>query len=302
MNRRLESPLRLGVIGLSEGNGHPYSWSAICNGYETRAMADCPYPAIPRYLARQEFPAAMLGTARVTHVWTQNPAVSAHIARAALIPNVVTDPEAMIAAVDAVLLARDDAENHLRFAAPFLDAGLPIYIDKPLALSRGAALELFARARYPSQLFSCSALRYAAELQLRPPQRQRVGLVRLVDCVVPKDWAKYAAHVIEPVIAQFCDGDAIDRAERTRAGGMTQLLVTWASGLRTRFTSVGTARAPMEIVVHGTEASLRMRFRHAFPAFKAALSAFVSGVIEDKRVIPQQETLRVVELIEVGCG
>ena len=26
--------LRIGVIGLSEGNGHPYSWSAIINGFD----------------------------------------------------------------------------------------------------------------------------------------------------------------------------------------------------------------------------------------------------------------------------
>ena len=24
--------IRLGVIGMTEGNGHPYSWSAILNG------------------------------------------------------------------------------------------------------------------------------------------------------------------------------------------------------------------------------------------------------------------------------
>ena len=25
--------INLGLIGISEGNGHPYSWSAIINGY-----------------------------------------------------------------------------------------------------------------------------------------------------------------------------------------------------------------------------------------------------------------------------
>ena len=30
--------LKLGVIGLSEGNGHPYSWSAIFNGYDSVEM------------------------------------------------------------------------------------------------------------------------------------------------------------------------------------------------------------------------------------------------------------------------
>ena len=41
------SDLRLGVLGLSEGNGHPYSWSAIFNGYDPQAMASCPFPDIP---------------------------------------------------------------------------------------------------------------------------------------------------------------------------------------------------------------------------------------------------------------
>ena len=43
--------LTLGVMGMSEGNGHPYSWSAIINGdYDEKAMADCSYPVIPAYL------------------------------------------------------------------------------------------------------------------------------------------------------------------------------------------------------------------------------------------------------------
>ena len=30
--------IKLGLIGLSEGNGHPYSFSAIINGYDKQAM------------------------------------------------------------------------------------------------------------------------------------------------------------------------------------------------------------------------------------------------------------------------
>ena len=32
MNKKLS----LGLIGVSEGNGHPYSWSAIFNGYDKK--------------------------------------------------------------------------------------------------------------------------------------------------------------------------------------------------------------------------------------------------------------------------
>jgi len=265
-------------------------------------MADCPFPVIPRYLGQQSFPAAMLPGAKVTHIWTQDQVVSAHIARASLIPNVVTSLEAMLGEVDGILLARDDAENHFRFAQVFVRAGIPIYIDKPLALNRRAAHQLLDMTCYPGQVFSCSALRYASELRMTPAQSARVGAPRLVDAVVPKDWQKYAVHVIEPVLFQFCGADAIEGIHRTCAGGVTQLLVSWRSTLQTRFTSTGTARAPIEISVHGSEGSVRMRFRRAFPAFKAALAAFVSSVNEHRPAIPEQDMLRVVDLVETGCG
>ncbi len=43
--------IRLAMLGMIEGNGHPYSWSAIVNGYNPKEMAQCPFPVIPQYLA-----------------------------------------------------------------------------------------------------------------------------------------------------------------------------------------------------------------------------------------------------------
>src|SRR3972149_10802337 len=126
--------LKLGVIGLSPGNGHPYSWSAIFNGYDPVQMEKCGFSAIPRYLEKQRFPEDCIPEARVTHVWAQSKEISSYIAKAALIPNVVDRYTDMIGDVDGILLARHDAETHIDFAAPFLEAGLPVYIEKPLAL------------------------------------------------------------------------------------------------------------------------------------------------------------------------
>ena len=95
--------LRLGVVGLSEGNGHPYSWSAIFNGYDMAYMKDYGFPVIPKYLSRQSFPDDCIPNAHVTHVWTQGRAISEHVANASLIPNVEDCMEDMIGSVDAVL-------------------------------------------------------------------------------------------------------------------------------------------------------------------------------------------------------
>jgi len=293
-------PLRLGVIGMSEGNGHPYSWSAIFNGYDRLAMASCPFPAIAEYLGRQSFPGDALAGARVTHIWTQDRSVSEHVARASLIPNVVDRLESLVDQVDAVLLARDDAENHLRHAEVFLRTGLPIYIDKPLSLTRRDAEGLFSRAQYPGQIFTCTALRYARELRMNAARRARVGEVRLVDAVVPKGWNTYAIHVIEPVLASLPEADVVRHHYRTRENGVTQLSVTWASGLQTRFTSTGTATAPIAISVYGTQGSVRLKFRDSFSAFKAALARFIGGIGRKRSVIAEEATLKVIDLIELG--
>ena len=65
-------PLKLGVIGLSPGNGHPYSWSAIFNGYNPAEMENCGFPVIPRYLELKQFPKDAIAEAAVTHVWAQD--------------------------------------------------------------------------------------------------------------------------------------------------------------------------------------------------------------------------------------
>ncbi len=296
------APLRLGVIGLSAGNGHPYSWSAIFNGYDPEAMASCPFPAIPRYLARQSFPAVALASARVTHVWTQDRKISEHVARASRIPHVVDRLETMIGEIDAVLLARDDAQNHFEHAAPFLEAGVPIYIDKPLALSTRDALRLLALRHYSWQIFTCSALRYADELLISDSSRKRIGAVRLIDAIVPHVWETYAAHIVEPVLIAFPEADEVLDYQRFRREAVTTLTVHWASGLQTRFTSTGAAAGPITICAYGERAAVRRSFRDAFSAFRSALSQFIQTIQAQHCPIADAAMLRVVRLIELGCS
>lgn len=44
---------KIAMLGMVEANGHPYSWSAMFNGYDKEAMEDCGYPVIPRYLEKE---------------------------------------------------------------------------------------------------------------------------------------------------------------------------------------------------------------------------------------------------------
>ena len=56
------------------------------------------------------------------------------ISEACFIKNVVTEPNELIGKVDAVIIARDDWQSHYKLSKPFLKAGIPTFIDKPLTL------------------------------------------------------------------------------------------------------------------------------------------------------------------------
>ena len=48
--------IKAGIIGISDGNGHPYSWSAIANGFDLELIRKCGYPVISQYLEDKKVP------------------------------------------------------------------------------------------------------------------------------------------------------------------------------------------------------------------------------------------------------
>tara|TARA_Y100001001_G_scaffold4669_1_gene4872 strand:+ start:9719 stop:10615 length:897 start_codon:yes stop_codon:yes gene_type:complete len=294
--------IKLGVIGLSSGNGHPYSWSAILNGYNPAAMELCGFPVIPRYLEKEQWPESRLPGAEVVSVWTQSIDLSHRIAEAALIPKVVQNLEDMIGDIDAVLLARDDAENHIKFAAPFLQAGLPVYIDKPIALSVCQMESIYEMEKYSGQIFTCSALRYSDELRITPDDCANIGAICQIVAFTPKSWDKYGVHIIEPVLNMLPDSDEPRNftrieAEPDRGRGLS---VMWRSGIQSVFFATGEGASPLSIRVIGTKGFKDLYFSDSFSAFRNALRIFVSSVHE--RTVPSTKIFnrKVVEILERG--
>jgi len=296
------SILRLGVIGLSSGNGHPFSWSAICNGFNLSEMKNCGFPAIPAYLSEQKFPEACIADAFVTHVWTQDRSISHQIANASLIDHVVDRFDDMIGEIDALLLARDDAENHMQFALPFLDAGIPVYIDKPIALSQAALQQLLAAQKYPGQIFTCSALKYAPELQINDIQRRSLGKLKIINAMTPKSWEKYAIHIIEPLLELIGDqGEIISKKRCERNGDVVRLLLVWSSGLQASISSMGdNVNCPISIRVMGETDYADLVFKDSFTAFKAALLDFIDGIRTNVAKTDIDRLSEIVGIVEVG--
>lgn len=283
---------------MSEGNGHPYSWSAIFNGYNAAAMADCPFPVIPEYLSKQNFPEDGLGhLAQVTHVWTQKKAVSEHIARASKIENVVDRLEDMATEVDAVLLARDDAEKHYEMARPFIEKGLPIYIDKPLALSVEEVKQFLEIEQYENQIFSCSPLRFATELSLTSEEKERIGEVVHIEASTPKAWDTYAIHLIDPVLKELSHRGRLKKVTGAGNSEIRSSLVEWEE-VTGFFKTTGKIATPFKIQYFGENGDVEKRSVDAFHCFKRTLEKFIRIIRKEEDNISRKETLEAIRIIE----
>ena len=286
---------------MSEGNGHPYSWSAIFNGFDKDEMSKCPFPIIPDYLSEQKFPDNYLSElGEVTHIWTQDLGISSSVAKASRISCICDRPEEMIGSIDALLLARDDAENHYKHAYPFLKAGIPVYIDKPFALSIEDAHKLWDTCLYPNQIFSCSALQFAHEFNLR--KIEGIGKVKYIWATIPKSWEKYAVHIIEPVLQLIPNrGEIVNFTQLTpKDEALNGLTVTWSSGISAQFQTTGIFPSPLAIRVLGTDGYKNLSFNDTYDAFKRALEAFVRFVHQEDLGIPREFTSEMVNILENG--
>ncbi|WP_053202098.1 Gfo/Idh/MocA family oxidoreductase [Jiangella muralis] len=82
-------------------------------------------------------------------------------AAAAGAPHLVDAPRDLVGAVDAVLICSRDGRAHRAEAVPLIEAGLPVFVDKPLAASAADATAIVDAARaHGVPLYEGSALRF----------------------------------------------------------------------------------------------------------------------------------------------
>ena len=294
------APLRLAMLGMIDGNGHPYSWSAIVNGFDPAAMAACPYPVIPQYLGAQPAGTVRVPGAQVTHLWTDNPAEAPAVAAAALIPHLVAQPEDVIGQVDAVLISVDDGFDHVRRARPFVEAGLPVFVDKPLAASLAELRTFVEWERAGARILSSSGLHYAPELETLRADLPRLGELRWISGFACKTWERYGIHLLDPIYQILGPGFESVRLEsqpgfdvahlRHRKGVQVTIPVAYDGG-----GSFGSVQ------VCGTRDQYAFRFKDTYTAFRRQIVSFIDFVRTGASPYPFSETVELMALVTAGC-
>ncbi len=299
---RLNSKLiKLGIIGYSGGNGHPYSWSAIFNGYNKQELSKSDYPNILEYLELENFPKAKLKNTIVTHIWTQSKKRSISIAKSCYIDNICYKPEEMIGHVDAILLARDDSKNHLKNAKIFLQNGIPVYIDKPFATNTRIAEKLITLQKYDYQIYTCSALRFAKELLFSKSEIKSLGKIISIHASSPKSWNKYAIHLIEPLsLLPGIDIFSFNNPVLKKRGNTVSLLLHLQNNIKLNIQTLGDVKSDIKITIKGENKTITKKFNNPFDAFKKSLFYFIKQIQIKRNLISRQQTMNIINIIELA--
>ncbi len=287
---------KVGIVGLSPGNGHPFSFSAIINGYDDAGLAASGWPVIYDYVRRRDPSEFGIAGLQVTHAWTQDETVTQSLCRACRIPHAVGRREEMLGEVDAVIIARDDAETHLEMAKPFLEGGLPVFIDKPLSLDLDA-LRFFRPYLDQGQLMSCSGMRYARELDEARASIAEYGRLLLLRGAIVLSWEKYAVHLIDAlfgvVSARPVSVIALDAPHAA-------LAVAMDDGSLLQLDALGEAPRTFRLDFWGEQRTSSHEITDNFSMFRRLLWHFAEMIRTRRPVVPVRDTLDAMRLLIAG--
>lgn len=285
------------MLGMVDANGHPYSWSAMFNGYNKEPMENCGYPVIPRYLEKQPEETFGIHKARITHIWTDDPKDAQHVALAAKIPNIVEKPEDVIGKVDAVIIPTDKGNEHVWRAEPFIKAKLPMLIDKPLADNIEDLKTFIKWKNEGAKILSSSSLRYTKEYIPYFNSTYELGELRYINMTMAKSWERYGIHALEPVFK--ITGPGYVSVQNTGDKDHNIVHLVHKNGIHINLAVIYDSAAS-ELKLVGTKDSVTVPLKDSYYSFYKQLETFVEYVETGVEPYSFDETVELMEIIIAG--
>ena len=288
--------MKWGIIGFSPGNGHPFSFSAIVNGYDREALARADWPVILNYLEAQPREKIGLPGIEITTAWGSCPETTEKLCAACRIPRRVADPAEMLGLVDAVIIARDDWESHRPLAAPFLEAGRPVLLDKPLSLQE-EDWAYFAPYLRSGKLLSGSGLRFARELDAFREVASGPFACRHINATVLNNLSHYGIHLLEAIAGL---GFPRIHSIRRLPASHESFHLTLANGVTVSLDCLGAVGKTFHLSFFGEKGHEHFDLHDNFSAFRRLLKHFAHLAQTGEPPFDPEETLHLMQILRAG--
>lgn len=245
--------------------------------------------------------ASRIEDARITHVWAGD-----HPDRLAELEAIlgpydvhVTDLSALINAVDGVLIIDDTGlgARHAELATPFLQAGLPVFVDKPMTTEFADAVHLFElAAQHNAPLFSSSALRFPVEIDHNAIAA--LGKLSSIASIGPGEWFNYGVHAVE-VVGAVTD-DRPETVHRIALPEKDIAVITYQSGLASVIMTLRDAGYLFKVAVYGEHGSYTFSVDDGMGFYTNEMAAFVEMIHTGTAPITPEQTFDVMAILHAG--
>lgn len=247
-------------------------------------------------------------SARFTKVWGEDSAITKDKAQQFLIPEVVGSAEEALTDVDAVMILNRYGDAHYKYGRLAIEAGIPVFIDKPLSNSLREACELVALAKAKGvPLMSCSHFRYdpcLADLPIQRPLRTGfVGGPRTGPFPDEKSLNPfyYAIHPVE--IFHALMGPGIAQVEAHRTEELDNVSVQLSDGRRGMIALLNDKQYQWRAQMVGERVWANLDFRVQPANYRDLMRQFLAMVRQGRELLPTAwtlETIATVEAIELS--
>ena len=277
--------LKIGMVGGAKA-WHARSFSEMLNGYDEDLAREHNFPL---YKSKLE-------GARVTHIWDTDREAAELIAKICGIDKVVENMEEMIGEIDGVIIADDTTMKHQRRAIPFLKAGLPTFVDKPLSPSIEEAEEIINLAKeYNAPFMSCSALRYAKEVEEFLAKKEEIGEILTGNSICSGDLIFYGIHAMEQLYV--CIGPGIRSVQNVGEEGRDIVIITKEDGRKFVLTVYKEISYLFQMNLYGTKGWREIRVEDSDYFYSNMLKAFLKMVETKEPPFPPEETLEIIKTL-----
>ncbi|WP_157049978.1 hypothetical protein [Thalassobacillus sp. C254] len=190
----------------------------------------------------------------------------------------------------------------MELAMPFLKKGLPVFVDKPLSLIP-TELQLLKPYLLTGQLMSCSAMRYAKELDEVRNNIHAYGELPVIRGIGPNLWETYGIHLLEAIVSTT-DIEATSVLS-LNAAHSSIVIQTETEGVVHIDTveSVKGAKGyslPFQVDFWGTKMHTSVNIKDNFSMFRRMLWHFFHSISTGKPAINSNETLHILKTLIAG--
>lgn len=270
--------LKIGIVG--SDNSHAIAYSKLAN--VTKIAGD---------------------KCRVIGLWGQEENRTQEVAQEGQIDTIVNNPEDLVDLVDAAIIVDRHGGLHAKHAIPFLEKGMPVYVDKPFAISLSDCRKMLEVAEQSGSLISSfSPLRVAPATIALKESISKIGDIRVAHFAGPCDFESqyagpffYATHVAEIAIKLF--DDQVKSLKATQLGKNVAVQVIWQSGILSTFSYLGDANYVFHASLFGTEGMLSNEIIGGYSSYAEVLKAFLFMIESKTRPLNKEQLLHPIAMV-----